>query len=88
MKFGFSPLVVSNTSVNRVIVYFCGSKYPSLVQKVHLNLKWARCKLFTRPAFVIDRFCLEAFYYQTSEYETIVKLGHYKQITKNNFLTK
>ena len=66
MKFGFSPLVVSNTSVNRVMVYFCGFKYPSLVQQVHLNLKWARCKLLIGPAFVIDRFCLEAFYYQTS----------------------
>ena len=66
MKFGFSPLVVSNTSFNRGMVYFCGFKYPSLVQQVHLNLKWTLCKLFTGPAFVIDQFCLEAFYYETS----------------------
>ena len=69
MNFGFSPLVVSNTSVDRVMVYFCGFKYPSLVQQVHLNLEWARCKLFIGPAFVIDRFCLEAFNYQTSRSE-------------------
>ena len=69
MKFGFCPLVVSNTSVNRVMVYFCGFKYPFLDQQVHLNLKWARCKLFKGPAFVIDRFCLEACYYQASRSE-------------------
>ena len=66
MKFGFSSLVVSNTSVKhlRVMVLFRGFKYSSVVQQVHLNLKWARYKLLIGSVFVIDQFCLEDFYYK------------------------
>ena len=52
MKFGFSPLVVSNTSVNRVMVFFCGFKYSSVVQQVHLNLKWAHYKFIGNKLFI------------------------------------
>ena len=66
MKFGFSSLVVSNTSVKhlRVMVLFRGFKYSSVVQQVHLNLKWAHYKLLIGSVFVIDQFCLEDFYYK------------------------
>ena len=71
MKFGFSPLVVLNTSVKhlRVMVLFRGFKYSSVVQQVHLNLKWAHGKLLIGSVFVIDQFCLEDFYYKTSRSE-------------------
>ena len=72
MKFRFSPLVVSNISVDRDIVFFLyGFKYFSLVQQVYL--KWARYKLFIGPVFVIERFCLEAFHYKTSRSENMPK---------------
>ena len=77
MKFGFSPVVVSNTSVNRVMVFFGGFKYSPVAQQVHLNLKWANYKLFIGSVFVIDRFCLEAFYYKTSKSEYFIYIYIY-----------
>ena len=67
MKLGISSLIVSNTSVNRTVMFFVWITVLLSSSKGSPDLNWAHYKLLRGSIFVFNFFC--GFYYKISKLE-------------------